>query len=210
MHSSRERILAHLKRDPGSSVETLAQTLDLAPMTIRQHLANMAAEGLLEAETQRRPTGRPAYVYSLTAKGKEWFPKAYDRLAAVLLEDATSAEAEDLSGLPPDERQARFFRRIAARAADAHRAQLDGLHGQERVEAVVAILRDESGFTELTLNGNSAEILEYNCVYQRVAEGHNEVCTFHTEYVSQLVAAPVELEACQCNGATACRFRIVR
>lgn len=83
------------------------------------------------------------------------------------------------------------------------------MQGRERVEAATAVLRAESGFTEVEETGTGLAVREYNCVYQRVAEGHDEVCVFHTEYVSQLVGAPVELESCQCQGANACRFRIV-
>lgn len=206
MHSTRERILAHLKREPAASVDVLSHALELAPMTIRQQLAKMTSDGLIEAESERRPTGRPAHVYSLTSKGDERFPKAYDRLAAILLEEITVLEPGDLEGLSPAGRRAMLFQRIAVRAAAPHRADLERLSGRERAEAATAILQSESGFTELEVTNAGVEIREYNCVYQRVAEGHNDVCAFHTEYVSQLVGTSVVLDGCQCEGANACRF----
>ena len=208
MHTTRERILAHLKRSPGASVETLAREIDLASMTIRQHLTKMVGEGLVRAEAERRPTSRPAYVYSLTSAGEEQFPKAYDRLAAALLDEVSTLDPQDLVGLSSKERRVTLYERAARRAAEVHRSSLDQMEGAERIEAAAAILAGESGFAELERNGADLQIREYNCVFQRVASEHADICTFHTEYIHQLVGTPVALESCQCDGASACTFRI--
>lgn len=207
MHSTRERILHHLKREPGASVDTLAQSLDLAPMTIRQHLSRLVGDGLVEVTTERRPTGRPAHVYTLTPESDGRFPKAYDRLAHLLLEEMESAQGEPTDWSTPAGRR-RAFQRLAERAAAPHLPQLADLPWTERAERAVNILRDESGFAELNRTSGGLEVREYNCVFQRVAEGHEEVCGFHTAYVSALLGAPVSLDACQCDGANACRFRV--
>ncbi len=219
MHSTRERILHHLKRQPDSSVDVLVRALGLAPMTIRQHLSNLSSEGLVDVAIEERPgerraIGRPTHVFNLTPRSDERFPKSYDRLAHLLLEEFES-DSLDLPGLAAgpagsaetaeDERRG-AYRRIAQRAAAPHRDRLQGLAAEARLEAAVAILRDESGFTEIQTTSAGYEVREYNCVFQRVAEGHGEICTFHTEYVSALVGARAQLEACQCDGANACRF----
>ena len=43
---------------------------------------------------------------------------------------------------------------------------------------------------------------------ERVAEGNDEICKFHTEYVGKLIGAPVALDACQFDGSNACRFLV--
>ena len=207
MHDTRQRILNHLKRDPGASIELLAGSLGLAPMTIRQHLSKLAADGLVEVATERRRTGRPAHVYSLTPASAERFPKSYARLAGLMLEEMASDAGEAASWTTPSGRSG-AFRAVAARAAESHLEALEPLAMPERAEAAVAILRDESGFAELQRTSGGLEVREYNCVFQRVAEGHEEICTFHTEYISKLMGAPVALEACQCDGANACRFLV--
>ena len=208
MHSTRERILAHLKRRPGQGVDALAGVLGLAPMTIRQHLDKMRGDNLIEAQIQRRRIGRPANVYFLTALGEERFPRAYDRLAELLLEEMSSvapgrAEREG----DGEEGRRELLRRIAHRAARPHLRKLEKLAPQQRWRATGDILREESGFTELEESGECYELREYNCVYQRVAESHNAVCTFHAEYVSELVGQVVELVSCKCSGADVCGFR---
>ena len=208
MHDTRQHILNHLKREPAASIEQLAGNLGLAPMTIRQHLSKLAADGLVDVATERRPTGRPAHVYNLTPAGEERFPKAYARLTDLMLEEMASLDAAAAASWSTPSGRSGAFRAIAARAAETHLAALEPLAPPERAEAAVAILREESGFTELQHTSGGLEVREYNCVFQRVAEGHEEICTFHTEYVSKLMGTPVVLEACQCDGANACRFLV--
>jgi predicted ArsR family transcriptional regulator len=81
MQSTKEHILSHLKRSGGSTVDALASEFGLARMTVRQHLSGMERDGLVVSREERRRTGRPHMLFSLTAGGEERFPKRYDRLA---------------------------------------------------------------------------------------------------------------------------------
>lgn len=208
MNDTRQRILNHLKREPGASIELLAGSLGLAPMTIRQHLSKLAAEDLVNVATERRRTGRPAHVFSLTPASAGRFPKSYARLAGLMLEEMASPDAGDAVPWTTPSGRSGAFRAAAARAADAHLGALEQLAGPERAEAAVAILRDESGFTELQHTSGGLEVHEYNCVFERVAEGNDEICKFHTEYIGKLIGAPVALDACQFDGSNACRFLV--
>ena len=209
MHSTRERILAHLKRQPGQGVDALAGVLGLAPMTIRQHLDKMMADSLIEAQIERRPVGRPARAYFLTPQGEERFPRAYDRLAELLLDELSAADGGvQADGVGVAVRREELLQRIARRAAAPHLEELEELDGSQRWQAVSEILHQESGFTELDDCGDGYELREYNCVYQRVAESHNDVCAFHTRYVGELVGQMVELVSCRCSGADVCGFRL--
>ncbi len=208
VHSSRERILAHLKRRPGTDVEALAQSLNLAPMTIRQHLARMQGEGLLVAESERRPTGRPAHVYSLTPNGDDQFPKAYDRLAALLLQEVTTLDAGDIAGLSQADKRTLVMRRMAERAAAPYLERLRRMDGRERALAAAEIMQEESGFVEVESSEDGLAVRDYNCIYGRVAQANDDLCTFHTAYAGRLMGAPVELTSCQFSGAEACCFRV--
>ncbi len=203
MQSSRQRILAYLLRHPGSSVDVLAQEVGLAPMTTRQHLIRMEAEGLVQTAREHRPTGRPAHVYSLTPKGDAEFPKAYDRLAGLLF-------AELLQGgdRPESACADALLARLAARAAAPHVKRLEGLRGWDRARAAAAILAEESGGMEVEEATACLELRDFNCIYRRVAETYGSVCQFHTALVSRLMGQPVELVESQCEGAVACCFRV--
>lgn len=188
-------------------MHALCDRLNLAPMTIRQHLAKLLAQGLIRAETERRPTGRPAYAYYLTAAAEDRFPKAYDRLAGALIQAAALIDPQHLIGVTADQRRHTLFEAAARRAAQPHLPTLRPLHPDARVRAAVAILHDESAFTELAQGPDGPEIHEYNCVFRRIAQEDCSVCSFHTAYVGELLGQEVALVSRQCDGDPVCRFR---
>src|SRR5204863_9718322 len=93
------QILALLKRTGSATVEEAAGALSVASMTARQHLVGLERDGLVETEKVRRATGRPHYLYKLTPKGDEMFPRRYEVLARLLLDEVGELCAEDLRDL---------------------------------------------------------------------------------------------------------------
>ncbi len=207
--SSQERILAYLRRWAGTDVQGFARALGLAPMTIRHHLARLEAAGFVSAvaESQRASAGRPALRYSLTLEADDLFPKAYDRLARLLLDELAAIDGAEIAGLASEEKQALLLGRLARRAAGAQRERLDRLAGRERARAAAAILQEESGFTDLNEGDAALEVFDYNCIYRSALRlDDDDVCRFHTLYVSELMGVPVQLSASQRSGAEACCF----
>ena len=86
MNDTKAEILALLKRNGGHSVNELAATLDLAPITIRQHMTRLERDGLLLSEPQTNGTGRPHYVFRLSPKAQaQAFPYRSDRIVELLI-----------------------------------------------------------------------------------------------------------------------------
>ncbi|MGQ9571980.1 MAG: helix-turn-helix transcriptional regulator [Dehalococcoidia bacterium] len=206
IQSTKSQILALLKRRAGSTVEELATALDLARMTIRQHLAALQRDNLVVAREVRRPTGRPHFAYSLTAEGEETFPKRYDRLADMIIDEVALLEGREIEGLSPAEKKALLFRKLARRVARQYVQRLEGKSLAERVVAVVDILQAESGFAEWQKLEGHFEILGYNCPYRRVAESQDEVCVWHQELLNELLGGRVRAVERQSRGGDCCRF----
>jgi len=206
MQSTKSQILALLKRSGGSTVEELASALGLARMTVRQHLATLERDDLVTAHGVRRPTGRPHFVYSLSDKGEEAFPKRYDRLADMILDEVALLESSEIEGLSPAEKKGVLFRKLARRVADQYAPRLEGKSLEERVAKVAEILEAESGFAEWRKVGEGYEVLDYNCVYRKVAESQEEVCAWHRELIRLLVGGRVRAAELQSSGADCCRF----
>lgn len=206
IQTTKSQILALLKRSGGSTVDELASALELARMTIRQHLATLERDNLITAHEVRRPTGRPHFVYSLTDKGEETFPKRYDRLADMIIDEVALLDSSEIEGLSSTEKKALLFRKLARRIAGQYAQQLEGESLEERVSAVVDILQAESGFAEWHKLPGGFEIVGYNCPYRRVAESQDEVCVWHLELLSQLLGGRVRAAEFQSRGADCCRF----
>jgi predicted ArsR family transcriptional regulator len=206
IQSTKSQILALLKRSAGSTVDELASELDLARMTIRQHLATLERDNLVVAHEVHRPTGRPHFVYSLTDKGEETFPKRYDRLADMIIDEVALLDSGEIEGLSSAEKKALLFRKLARRIASHYAQRLEGKSLEERVSAVVDILQAESGFAEWRKVEDDLEILAYNCPYRKVAESQDEVCVWHLELLSRLLDGHVRAAEFQSRGGDCCRF----
>src|SRR3990172_4244076 len=106
MQTTKQQILTLLKRAGSVTVEEAAGGLAVASMTARQHLVGLERDGLIQAEKVRRSTGRPHYLYTLTSKGEETFPRRYDLLAQILLDEVAILDASLIATLSPLDRRA--------------------------------------------------------------------------------------------------------
>jgi predicted ArsR family transcriptional regulator len=206
MQTTKSRILAHLKRSGGSSVDELATSLGLARMTVRQHLATQERDGLVGSHKVHRPTGRPHFVYGLTDRGEETFPKRYDRLAKLILEEVALLDGNEIAGLTPAEKKKLLFDRMVERLSGQYQAKVSGKKLPERVIAVAEILDEEGGFAEWRAVEDGFEIADYNCVYRRVVGSHGDLCDWHVSLLGRLLGSDVQCSQFMSKGAECCRF----
>jgi len=206
MRTTKNQILSHLKRSGGSSVEELATSLGLARMTVRQHLAMLERDTLVSSREVRRATGRPHYVFSLTDGGEEMFPKRYDRLAGLILEEVSLLDGEEIAGLTPAQKKRLLFDKMVGRVHSQYQAKVAGKPLKERVEAVAGILDEEGGFAEWRVVNGGFEIADYNCVYRRVVDSHDDLCDWHLSLLSRLLGNDVSCTQFMSKGAECCRF----
>lgn len=206
MQSTKGQILAFLKRTSGSTVEEVANVLGLARMTVRQHLATLERDDLVQTHEVRRRTGRPHHLYSLTDKAEENFPKRYDRLALMLMREITMLDAQELQGLSPSEKQGLLLSRLADRMAGDYASAVEGKPLPQRVELVTDILQQEGGFAEWRKSAGGYEISDYNCAYRRVAEVNDQLCSWHLRFLSTLLGCEVRGDSLISEGAGHCRF----
>jgi len=80
MKSTRERIIQTLLLNPKSTINDLANAVDINAISVRHHIISLQVEGLVLAQEERHGIGRPRLVYSLTESGAELFPTRYLRL----------------------------------------------------------------------------------------------------------------------------------
>jgi predicted ArsR family transcriptional regulator len=206
MQSTKEQILAHLMKSGPATVDSLSRQFGLARMTIRQHLAALERDKLVVSQEERTGKGRPHMVYSLSEGGEESFPKRYERLAELALEEVAFLESEEIAGLSPAEKKRLLLMKIAERLYRQHEPQLRDKPLRERVAFVTNILTEEGGFAEWQEGEGSYEITDHNCVYRRVVDNHPVLCDWHVSLLGQMLGREVEGAELISQGAGACRF----
>jgi predicted ArsR family transcriptional regulator len=206
MQSTKENILHYLKRSGGGTVDAVASEFGLARMTVRQHLSVLERDGLVVSREERRRTGRPHLVFSLTEGGEERFPKRYDRLANLALQEVALLEADEIAGLSPEDKKRLLLAKMADRVYREHEPSVRNKGLKDRVAIIAEILRREGGFAEWKAEGERYEIVDYNCVYRKVAGSHEEVCDWHVSLLGRLLGNDVECAQFMSQGAECCRF----
>jgi predicted ArsR family transcriptional regulator len=206
MQTTKENILAHLKRSGGGTIDSISRELGLARMTIRQHLATLERDHLVVSRQERGRTGRPHLVYQLSDGGEERFPRRYERLAELALEEVAFLDSDEIAGLGPDDKKRLLLMKMAERVYRENEEKVREKPLAERVEIVTDILREEGGFAEWTPAAQGYEIADHNCVYRRVVASHPELCEWHMSLLGRLLGKDVECSEFMSQGAEACRF----
>ncbi len=198
MKSTKDRILQTLLRKPKISINELAEAVGINAISVRHHLTNLTAEGLISADEERHGVGRPRLVYSLTEDGMERFPTKYLRLTTRLL-----TQMKDTMPAPA---VAKLFSQIAEDMADEYSDQMKGLSMEARLDFVKEMLAQEGFTVEWEKKGNDYQIHEISCPYYQIGIAHPEVCTVDQTLISKMLALPASKVQCILDGAAHCTY----
>ncbi len=200
MQATRQQILDYLRRNGRATVRDLDSHLGLTSTGVRQHLTVLEREGLVEAHEERGHVGRPALVYQLSDKGDGLYPKKYDQLANILLEEVRQvAGGQVLQTL---------LRRVALRFADSYAERLEGKSLPERVNEATIIINERGSEADCVKDGEDWLIRQYTCPFPKVAHQNSCVCALDVEFVRQMVGSDARLSTSLLRGDRACTYRI--
>ena len=200
MKSTREKILNTLLTQRQATIKQLSEVVGINGISVRHHLINLQAEGLVTAEEQRRGVGRPAFVYRLTEKGMEKFPTNYLKLTNYLL-----TELEET--LSPEELKA-TFERIGKKQAE----ESTNIDKNQPIETQLEQLANQLASDRFMLSwkkeGDSIILQSDNCPYLHVGKEHPEICKIDETLFSEALGREVQLETCMLRGDPRCTYKI--
>ena len=93
--SSVGQILTFLQRNGEATIRELEIELGVSTTAVREHLINLDARGYIATRLIRNGRGRPRIVYSLTEQARDVFPRSYDTLVTVLLDEIARQQGEN-------------------------------------------------------------------------------------------------------------------
>lgn len=189
METSRQTILGILRRRH-ATVEELTNELGLAPATIRRHMDILARDGHVDVEQVRRKTGRPHYVFSLSEKGQDLFPKHYVRITNRLIDEIVGLSQDDTSGRDGRALANLVFDKMAKRLAQRIAPQVQGSTLKERVRTTTEALAEEGITFDVEETAAGTMLLGNGCPCPR-ANGGGQVCAHDQRLLSLLLAADV-------------------
>jgi predicted ArsR family transcriptional regulator len=200
VQKTRRQILDILKREGSATLEELAGSIGLSPVTIRAHLSVLERDDLITFDEVRGKVGRPHFVYSLATGAEHHFPSSYHRLA-----DRFLAGFKAVAG--PQALQ-EVVEQVAESWASERAGRLLGKDLEGRVSEVAKIRTEDGAMAEWERTEDGYFIRQYHCPVHRVAESHPEVCDAELAYVRRMLGVPVEREGSLCDGEGQCGYRV--
>ncbi|MCB1644719.1 MAG: transcriptional regulator [Pseudomonadales bacterium] len=197
-----------IKRRGPQKARDLAAYLAMTTMGIRQHLAALEAEGLVEptpAESQGR--GRPVSEWRLTEAGHKRFPDAHAEVTRDLLISVRDLFGEDAMETLIDKRtrESQNLYTQALNSRKSLRGKVDRLAELRSMEGYMAEVEEAAD--------GSLLLIENHCPICIAAETCQGFCRSELEVFRALLAgagATVEREDYLLTGARRCSYRISR
>lgn len=183
MKTTREKVLSTIKTHPKSTIVEIAEQVDINAISVRHHLTNLQAEGLIIAEEERHGVGRPRLVYSLTEMGMENFPSRYYHLVNSLMDEIKNA-------LPANNINA-IFNNMAEKLTSEYEPLLKTMTIEERLDLLTTVLDNEGFDVEWEKDGDEYRIREISCPFFKIGDNHPEVCLFDRSIISNILDIPV-------------------
>jgi predicted ArsR family transcriptional regulator len=203
MTTTRQEILSLIKHKGPMTVHELSLNLRITPMGVRQHLAILERDGFVRSNGIRRGQGRPSRLYAISPQGDNLFPRTYEQLAQMLLDDLRTVKGETTI----DE----VFEHRRKRLVEQYRARMAGREFRDKI-ALLAKARDEDGYLaeHAQLDRDRFILIEHNCPIRAVAEVHQQTCRCEMALFQEVLGADVVRTHHILGGAPHCRYVITR
>lgn len=183
MKTTRDKVLTTIKLNPQSTIINIADKVGINAISVRHHLTNLQAEGLILAEEERHGVGRPRLVYSLSEKGMETFPSRYYRLINSLM--------DQIKETIPEKNVQSLFSSMAHKLTSEYEPLLEDMDIEERLDLLKSILSKEGFEVEWDKDGDEYSIKEISCPFAKIGENHPEVCLFDKSIISNVLDIPL-------------------
>ena len=198
--NTRDRVLKTLLLRQECTINELADSVGIKPISVRHHVSKLEAEGLITSIEERHDVGRPRLVYSLTPQGMEEFPTRYLALTLRLLEQLKTTLPEEMIG--------EIFHKIAQDMAIELTEDLEteDLPIEERLNILKDLMATEGFTIEWQKVGDDYHIIEANCPFHHLGGTNTEICAVSQELIANVTNMSPKQITCILDGDTHCTY----
>lgn len=199
--STRSAILREIKNRGIANQGELAGTLGITREAVRQHLASLEEQGIIEHESlSSEGRGRPTQGYRVTEAGEHQFPKFYDVLSLSLIRAMADRQG--------DEGMKIVLQEVTDAQVAAWQPRMEGKSLRERMQELRDIYFDNDPYTSIERDDDGAMLVEHNCPYLTVATEEPRLCSVTVSTLQRLLGVEVERTERFQVGDGRCVFRI--
>ncbi|MEW6418989.1 MAG: metalloregulator ArsR/SmtB family transcription factor [Nitrospirota bacterium] len=198
---TRGKIMMLLKKMGPMPIDDLSKELKITPMGIRQHLLCLQRKGLIDYVTKRQGIGRPAFLYQLTEKADDLFPKAYHTFTSNILRYIEKNEGRDkIDDI--------FKWRKNIILKDYQEALFDKKSLKEKIHEFKNILESEGYFVDISETNSHYSLRQFNCPIYKIASEFKEACKYELQMYKDLLGKEVKRQQCMSDGNPSCTYII--
>ena len=208
--TGRDKVLLLLKTKGAQTAIRMAEWLKVTTMAVRQHLAVLQDEGLVDyvderQVDERQKIGRPARVWRLTPKANDCFPDRHTEFAVGMLQAVQDAFGED--GLE------RLITATTQRQIEAYSDRMPGPDTplKHRVAALAKIREDEGYMAEWRqVPDGTIEFVQNHCAIDSAARFSGRLCNGEQALFRTVLGDGVSVERFEYlhSGDRRCAYRI--
>ncbi len=196
--NTRQAILTSIRTKGRISVNEIAETVGISPVSVRHHLSSLAADQLIQYEEVRQGVGRPLKLYSLTERAFEQTPGHYLSLTNRILDrmknNLSTTEMLEL------------FEDIAEGMTSELKPDFNDLPLNEKLSVISEFLCKEGFSVEIEQQDNTITFHELTCPYFHISREHPEVCAISKIFISNALGVPAQRKQWLLQGDAHCSF----
>ena len=202
MPKTRRLILLAIKEHGELTADELAGMLNISTVAVRRHLDNLKSAGFIKYEETHQGVGRPSYVYSLTAKADQIFPRNYQDLASDMIDTIREMYGK--------EAVEEIFKARSKKITDIYRPHINSNSLSGRVKQLVQLRKTDGYMTSWEQeHENEYVVTELNCPIHEVAKECGQACNEDIKMFSDLLDADVIMLNHRVQGAKSCSYKIL-
>ncbi len=202
--SGRDRVLFVLKTDGPQTAARIAKQLGITTMAVRQHLAVLHTDGLVDFVDEWRKVGRPARVWRLTPKAYERFPDHHAELSLGMLQAIQNAFGDQGIERLTEERM--------RQQVESYRVRMPGPDTpiEERVAALARIRGEEGYMAQWQQRDGAFELMENHCSIAKAARFCQKLCGGELALFRAVLGEGISVERVEhiLSGDRTCTYRI--
>ncbi|MFY1855990.1 helix-turn-helix transcriptional regulator [Achromobacter xylosoxidans] len=202
-HQPADRVLMTLKTRGPQSVAVIAKALDVTAEAVRQQMARLYADGLVDSESRSAGRGRPTQIWFLTDAGHRRFPDTHADMTVQMINAVRQVFGDE--GVDK-----LISVREAAMLANYRQALQGARDLAQRVDSLMRVRSAEGYMAETRRDGDDFLFIENHCPICAAAQACMGFCRSELELFRQVLGEDVRIEREEhiLLGARRCAYRI--
>ncbi len=208
-HQPADRILSTLKTRGALGIPDIAKILSVTVEAVRQQMAKLEAEGLVDAESRSSGRGRPTQIWRLTGEGHKRFPDTHAEMTVQMISAVISVFGEKGMDQLISAREATMRANYteAMRGARSLKTRLERLAEIRSREGYMAEFRADDGE-----GGDDGFLfIENHCPICTAAQACTGFCRSELQLFDEVLGPDVSVSRVEhvLAGARRCAYRVV-